>query len=225
MKIKNIGNINFDDENFVRPGFKNEEKSLNKYTPDNVWHLRSDRATTPTDFRQKVLSDIWEQDFIDKCEKVLEIGFGCGRNAQFFMNETKHIKFYGFDASPVGLKYFKAQQFSEDRYYVSLDIDEEILSQKYDLIFSTYVLQHIGFLDDIDFYDANRITQVLWPTLKNGGYWMCHEGNSGDNRWSPSVWLSNLNIVKYNFKLLYNEVCGLVGSAGGDHNLIVLRKS
>lgn len=222
MKLKNIGNIDFDNEAIERPTEKGS--TLNKYTPNNVWHLRSDIIATPVDFRQEVLNNLWGSNFIDRCEKVLEIGFGCGRNAQFFMNETQHVKYYGFDTSTVGLKYFLAQQFPEDRHYVSCDIDEEILSQKYDLIFSTYVLQHIGFSNNLEIYDSNRMTQILWALLKDGGYWMSHEGRTGDNGWNCDKWLND-NFKNINTNILFRYPYELKGSSSGmAHSLYIIKK-
>lgn len=221
MKLKNISPIDFDNESIIRPVVN---VTLNEHTPNNVWHLRCEFGT-PTDFRQKVLTDLWGEDFINKCEKVLEIGFGCGRNAQYFVDEPQ-VKYFGFDSSKVGLKYFKKQNFPENRFYASNDIDEIILSQKYDLIYSTYVFQHIGFYENQEVYDVNRITQVLYPLLKDGGCWMSHEGRTGDNKWSCEKWRYDNKDLFLGSKLLYDEPYELKGSVCGTaHNLTIFRKN
>lgn len=222
MKLKNIGKIDYEIGHRRRTG---ENNTINKHTPDNIWALRCP-FPTPTDFRQKLLTDIYGEEFIDKSKKVLEIGFGCGRNAQFFMNETNNIDYYGFDISAVGFKHFNAQGFPKDRYYISLDIDEKILSQKYDLIFSTFVFHHIGFNSDESVYDANRITQKLLPTLKNGGYWVSYEGRTGDNGWRCPPWYETCFSHNKQMELMYDKPAILLGSSiAAGHELYILRKN
>jgi len=226
MKLKNLGRIDYDNENYEPNRYGGDKCIMNKYTPDKVWTLRSPNPG-PTDFRQKILVDNYGDDFIDKVEKVLEIGCGCGRNAQFFINETEHIKYYGFDTSFVGLEYLKKQGFDEDRYYVSTDIDDVILSQKYDLIFNTYVFHHIGFVPEDnkkEYYDSISITKKLFPLLKVGGYWVSHEGFSGDNGWNNKRWFSesfNENSIELK-KLVPNA--GLEGGPDKHHDLYIIKK-
>jgi len=224
MKLRNVGWANFDNEDSGLRTHGGNECTLNKNTPNKIWSFRSPNPG-PTNFRQKILTEGYGEDFINNAKKVLEIGFGCGRNAQFFMNETDHIDYYGFDTSKVGLKYFLKQDFPKDRYYVSTDIDEEILSQRYDLIFHTYVFHHVGFLPDKKgVYDAKRITKTLFPLLKVGGYWLSHEGFSGDNGWSNPRWRKeSFNEDEIKIVKMVGD-CGLEGGPESNHVLYVIKK-
>ena len=83
------------------------------------------------------------------------------------------------------------------------------------------MLQHIGFSDKQEVYDANRISKVLWETLKNDGYWMSHECSHGDNGWEYKKWeINNVSSIK----LLYKEPYNLVGSASDAHTLYLFKK-
>jgi len=221
MKLQNIGHVDFENEKYDKRGER--DPLANKHTPNVIWYMRC-RYPTPTNFRQEILTKHYGDDFIDKSKKVLEIGFGCGRNAQFFINETEHIKYYGIDISEVGLKYFMKQDFPEERYYISLDVDDTILSQEYDLIFSTFTLQHIGFKKDKEVYDCVSLTKKLFPLLKLGGYWISYEGHGGDNGWTPKTWYCQ-SFNEDEVKLWFKQTCSLEGSSNRtDHELYIIEK-
>lgn len=94
-----------------------------------------------------------------------------GRNAQFFANK-KNIKYYSFDPSNTSLKYFNNLNLDKENFYVSNSIDDTIKEQKYDLIFSCYVLQHVGFLDkkENEQFDTKAIMNEIIPLLNERGY-------------------------------------------------------
>ncbi|MDO8659932.1 MAG: class I SAM-dependent methyltransferase [Candidatus Parcubacteria bacterium] len=199
--------------------------------PDENWifNLRHG-SRTPVDFRQDILVEVYG-DLIDRTEKVLEIGCGCGRNAQFFLNETDHIKYYGFDSSELSLKCFKKNSFwdftnKKDRFYVSNNIDEIIFGQKYDLIFSTYVLQHIGFSTDLSVWDAFYITKELWNNLNIGGYFMIYELCQGQNCWDPIRWKREIfeELYKEKARVVCHKDTNLKGCEDSPHSLIVVEK-
>jgi hypothetical protein len=224
--LKNIGPINFENEGICRVG-ETTDCNINKHIPDNVLILRNS-GNTPTDFKQSVITKYLGENYFDNVKKVLEIGTGWGRNAQWFMQNTPHIKYYGFDSSEVSLKYFRKQEFPQDRYYISSQIDKVILSQKYDFIFSTYTFQHIGFIlrnsnIDIAAHDSISIAQELFPTLKVGGIWMGHEAFAGDNAWSTRMWVdTSFELGK--ITLISVKPCILEGSNACAHQFYLIQK-
>jgi len=196
--------------------------------PNSVLNLRH-MHMTPTNFRQPLFTEHYGEKFVDSCKKVLEIGCGTGRNAQFWINETK-AKYFAFDTSPTSLKYFEKMGFPKRRYYTSLEMDEMIMKQKYDIIFSTYVLNHIGFSDsgghDPDAHDSVSITNKLWPTLKEGGYWLSYELHHGQNKWKPDVWYQRAFVEeKKSNELLRTAEDVIEGCEPVRHNLYIIRKT
>jgi len=195
---------------------------------ESVFFLRHG-TYTPIDFRQPLITRHYDN-LIDKAEKVLEVGCGTGRNAQYFLNQTNHIKYYGVDASPLSLKCFENNthwDFSDkkDRYYISNQIDETILSQEYDLIFSSYVLQHIGFASDNTKHDCLSITRVLVPHLKVGGYWLSYEtSSSGQMGWESNPWRTRTLEYMPNLKVCCVESCQLAGCGPPPHELNIFQK-
>jgi hypothetical protein len=176
---------------------------------------------------------------------VCEVGPGWGRNAPFWGNSkynTENIKFFGFDASPTSVAYFKNNsvfKFNPEKQYISNEIDETILSQKYDFIYSTVVLNHIGFYKNErneyhealgeDIHDSISIFQYLWPTLKVGGkilIWECIAG-SGQNDWDPQKWLAEafdqnkIKVLKNEFNILK---CVDGTDLNGRHQNIIIEK-
>ena len=49
--------------------------------------------------------------------------------------DMKNVHYYAFDASDTSIQYFNELGFDKERFYVSRQIDEVILSKKYDFIF------------------------------------------------------------------------------------------
>lgn len=154
---------------------------------DNANHVQDLRCLdrTPSNLLCEPLFNIYGNLF-DGPVKVLEIGCGCGRNANFFKDKPT-VEYFAFDTSATSLAYFRAEKFP-DRFYVAEYPDDIILAQQYDLIFSTFVLQHIGIFDGRDTLDAVRLSKLLMPTLVIGGYWLAFELHQGQNNWNPGVW-------------------------------------
>jgi cyclopropane fatty-acyl-phospholipid synthase-like methyltransferase len=209
MKLANVSGIDFE----AKVGsWASEQDEVIKF-------LRCPNPN-PLNFNQKLIKDIIG-DLLDKPNiKILEIGCGWGRNAQFF-KDMQNVNYFAFDTSPTSLELFRKQGFSEDRFYTSLDIDDTILSQEYDLIFSTYVLQHIGYPDSTAGMNANEILDKVCPTLKSDGCMFFHELWQGQNNWQPFRLIQHLNTKDFNASTL-----GSVKLDGGDgdaHDLICVR--
>jgi cyclopropane fatty-acyl-phospholipid synthase-like methyltransferase len=131
-----------------------------------------------------------------------------------------NVTYCGFDASPTSIEYFAKEQFPSDRFYASLEIDKTILSKKYDLIFSAYVLQHVGYPASGN--TANDLVAAVLPCLKDDGVMFFHELHQGQNSWSPQAFVAWLNTQG-----LIATDKGPVTLNGGDndaHNLIVACK-
>jgi len=212
MELRNVSGIDFDKD-------KHEEA---------VFALRH-TIKTPLNFRQKIIEEHCGN-LIDKAKNVLEIGCGCGRNAQFFSNKeynTEHIKYYGIDTSETSLKYFYNNSYyklSKDLYYTTKELDETILSIKYDLIFTCYTLQHIGINKDVGAYTSIELTEKLLKNLKTNGYWISYEHRIGQNRWNPKEWLEAcFHASEYEVK--YHDSVFLDGCDKPKHVLMIVKKN
>jgi tellurite methyltransferase len=79
----------------------------------------------------------------DRPLKLLDIGCGEGRNAVFFARNGYHVT--AFDASPKGVE--KTRQLAADAGVpvesFAADINQFHLSDRFDVLFSTGVLQHV----------------------------------------------------------------------------------
>lgn len=207
MKLENISGIDFEKEDYE--SFK------------RICHAYD----TPTNFRQKILTDYYG-DLIDKASNVLEIGCGWGRNAQFFRKEN-HINYFAFDASSAALKFFDLLKLPKNRFFVSQTINKKILEREYDLIYSTLVLQHIGFKTSNDQIDSEDIANMLLPSLKVGGFWVSYELNVGQNNWNPDLWLYKVFENNDKYRILNRCMSPLEGSDEDGkslHNLIIVQR-
>lgn len=243
MKLKNL-TANIDNNHFIDFDLKSDigkpPQAFNKDFEDAVHSIRHP-TFTPINFRQEKLLNFYG-DLIDRAKNVLEIGCGCGRNAQFFGNKkynTENIKYFGFDVSEVALNLFYKNKYwenSKSTHYVASEIDEKILSNKYDLIFSSYVFQHIGIGAPEGFYDSFSISNTLFPKLNENGYIVLFEQITGQNNWnlenylkfiinnSPSLEIEMVNPIEINFDYLENNLDILDGTDGCPLNLIILKK-
>lgn len=165
MKIKNVSGIDFENKS-------DEELYVKQLRCPNLLSI---------DFNKNLFVDAIPNFLKQDNVNFLEIGCGWGRNAQFF-KELTNVKYWGFDPSATSRKYFEAQNLPKDRFYIGAEIDEEILSNKYDVIFSSYVLQHIGWPDEKEF-TVTAILETLIPQLKDDGVMIFYELHSGQNGW------------------------------------------
>lgn len=182
MEIKNVSKIDFE------KNFNDEDFSKKLRHP----------SFEPTDFSQKIITDEI-QDLLEKDNvKILEIGCGWGRNAEYFRNKL-NVKYYGFDPSEASKDWFEKQNLPKERFYFSKEVDEEIMSHKYDFIFSTFVLQHVGWPPGKlnEKFNVDAIIKCLIPTLKDEGMMMFYELHKGQNDWSPSKLIKFL--LEHNF--------------------------
>lgn len=184
MKVENVSGIDF------------ERK------PDEEMYVKQLRCPVLTPFNfnhsqiKENLGDLLER---QSC-KVLEIGCGWGRNAQFF-KDKENVNYFGFDPSETSRRYFEKLGLPKERFYLSHEIDETILNKKYDLIYSVYVLQHIGWPTD-GRNTATSVIEALIPCLKKNSMMLFYELDSGQHGWSASGFMDvmkgkGFNVVRH----------------------------
>jgi len=249
MKLKNLTNNLDKNDPYEKSEFINFDLDSDKGIPyqtlykdfEDAIHSIRHPTFTPIDFKQKKLTKFYG-DLIDRSKNVLEIGCGCGRNAQFFGKEeynTKHIKYFGFDISKEALNLFYNNKYwknSKETHYTSQEIDHEILKNKYDLIFSSYVFQHIGIGAPEGIHDSLSITSTIFPKLNKNGYIILFEQITGQNNWNLESYLSfikqNENLLevelispeKIDYNFLQQNLETLEGTDLCPLNLVVLKK-
>lgn len=169
MKIENVSGIDFEKR-------ANEETYVKQLRCPIFEPFNFDFSTI-----KENLNGLLEKDNIN----VLEIGSGWGRNAQYF-RDKQNVKYFGFDPSETSRAYFDKLNLPKERFYLSHEIDNTILEQKYDLIYSVYVLQHIGWPTD-GRNTATSIIETLIPTLKENSFMLFYELHQR-TKWLVNKW-------------------------------------
>ena len=131
---------------------------------------------------------------IKKARSVLEIGCGSGRNLPYIMENCPYAKYYGVEPNQSMLRWFwelNDRRF-QDRAYVTYEFDEVLLSQKFDLVITTFVLQHIGYRPVPPAMNVGDITQVVLRLMKEHAIWFSFEYDA-EERWIGR-WMSENKI-------------------------------
>ena len=128
-------------------------------------------------------------------KNVIEIGCGMGRNVQWWMENTK-ANYYGVDPnkSLTDLvlrndtnfnKVFKDEWLS--RVHIANSFDDAVKAQKFDVVVSTFVFQHIGYRT-INEMNISDITKEIKKQTKEGTVWFLYE-HEWEEKWL-SRWLN-----------------------------------
>lgn len=125
--------------------------------------LSDDDNTYPFAGYKEILNQIYNEVLSIEAKKVLDIGFGTGTlTSQLY---EKGIEIYGQDFSKEMFDIAKGKMPKAKLYFkdFSHGLDEELLTNKYDAIISTYSLHHLRDEDKINFIKS------LLPLLNDGG--------------------------------------------------------
>jgi SAM-dependent methyltransferase len=86
---------------------------------------------------------------------VLDVGCGAGDNIALLTGDRELDRFVGIDVSPKALE--RARRAYPAGDYVALDIERERLDQRFDLVFSSLLLEHLSD-DDIALRNLRAMT-------------------------------------------------------------------
>ena len=125
--------------------------------------LSDDDNSYPFAGYKEILNQIFNEVLSIEAKKVLDIGFGTGTLTSRLYE--KGIEIYGQDFSKEMFDIAKEKMPKANLYFkdFSNGLDEELLTNKYDVIIATYSLHHLGDEDKSDFIKS------LLPLLNDGG--------------------------------------------------------
>ncbi|HPM21224.1 MAG TPA: class I SAM-dependent methyltransferase [Thermotogota bacterium] len=158
-----ITNINYNNEN---------EAAGNTYTT-------RDGILEPTPL---IFNDNPFNKNIKSAKNIFEIGFGVGRNVKWIMENTT-ANYYGVEPNEFMFNSF--WKFNDEQYKDRINIfkDFSLLSNiKFDVVVSTFVLQHIGYMPPNDIMNVYDIATEIKKFTKRGTVWILLEHDS-ENDW------------------------------------------
>ena len=166
-------------------------------------------------------------------KNILEIGCGIGRNLSILMENT-NAHYWGLDPNKKMVKYFWEIQDPKwkDRVTICNDFNEFPADLKFDVVISTFVMQHIGFRPPADQMNVLDISKMVMNFTQNGTIWFVFE-HEREEQWQQK-WLDELEIIpEYYFKPGGNPFGGgTIASPefenmthrGNDNNIIIFKE-
>jgi SAM-dependent methyltransferase len=156
-------------------------------------------------------------DRVKNAKNVLDLGCGYGRNAQYIMENTE-ANYVGLDPNLDMLKFFwdfNDKQY-ENRIELTNDIfDKKVTTKKFDIVISTFVLQHICYHPHNDVMNVDDITQNILPYTSKNTLWFLIEHDTEQTGWLDK-WLVN-NKFKTELRLPTSVVYKFI-----DHEFLIL---
>jgi SAM-dependent methyltransferase len=181
-------------------------------------YLTKEGGFPPTPFDH---SDNPYRNDLPHIKNVLEIGCGVGRNLPFFMENTK-ARYFGVDPNPSMIKHFWGMQDPvwKPRTYLTQEFDDTIKATKFDMVVSTFVLQHFTLRPPPHIMNANDITKEIMKYTTEDCLWFMLEHDHEDKGWQgqwfiahnidPDVYIEAWDPPSMNHR--------------GPHNLIIFRE-
>ena len=136
-----------------------------------------------------------------EANQILEIGCGVGRNLPWIMDNTK-AQYHGLDPNPVMLESFwkvtDTKYNDPNRVFLYDDINLLPPGMMFDVVFSVFVFQHLGYRSAPDVMNVTDITQRVMEHTRSGTVWILYEHQNEEpwiDRWikengvTPNVWM------------------------------------
>jgi len=151
---------------------------------------------------------------------ILELGCGVGRNISWIMDNTSAI-YVGLDPNNTMTQYIwdvqKAQGYDiekwKNRVIICNSFEDIPNNIKFDYVFSTFVMQHLGYRHNKDdIMNLDEITQNIRSFCHDNTVWFSIEHDSEED-WIP-VWKRNNEI---NFNVYIRGYKGLPELTDRDH--------
>jgi SAM-dependent methyltransferase len=155
-------------------------------------------------------------------QNALEIGCGIGRNLPFFMEKTG-ANFFGIDPNPSMIdNFWKVQDYAKwgDRVHISTSFDEVVQATKFDMVVSTFVLQHFTHRPPPDVMNSSDVTREIMKHTIDGCLWFMLEHMHEDDGWLFR-WMAEFDVDP---EVYIDAWQGPDMTDRGPHNLLIFRE-
>ena len=164
-------------------------------------------------------------DDVKKAKVIFEIGFGVGRNLKWIMENTD-ADFYGVEPNKTMLEHFWTINDTKykNRVHLFENFDDIPKDVKFDVVLSTYVFQHIGYMPPTDVQNISDITNSIMEYTEKDTVWLLIE-HDGEDDWIQR-WFDTHDIKPQVYKRSYTEQekwthrDSTVGNGQGHHLII-----
>jgi SAM-dependent methyltransferase len=164
-----------------------------------------------------------------KARTVLDVGCGIGRNLPWIMENTE-ADYFGLDPNTTMLHYFHQVQGNDwyDRIFLYADLTKLPQGVVFDVVLSTFTLQHIHYDVKPDQMDASDIGLEIKKHTKPGTIWFLLEHEWEQPGWQKQ-WLTDMEFMPdvkiINWNDPATKVCPFPElSHRGTHNLIIIKE-
>jgi len=130
---------------------------------------------------------------VKNASKIFEIGFGVGRNVKWIMENT-NADYYGVEPNPSMFDSF--WNFNNKIYSERIHLYrsfEEMPKVNFDVVISTFVFQHIGYMPDGDTMNVSDITKLIRNNTSINTVWILLEHDSEDSWIDIWCWDNNIS--------------------------------
>lgn len=161
-------------------------------------------------------------------KRVFEIGSGVGRNIPWVMENTK-AAYWGVEPNDTMRKYI--WEFNDNKYLPRAYVTDKFTNlpdMTFDVVLSTFVFQHIGYMPSDEIYNVSDITNEIRKFTHKGTIWILLEHDSEDktwiNRWfkeqsiTPDVYIRGFKGIP---ELTARDKC----APNGGHHLIIWKET
>ena len=161
-------------------------------------------------------------DEILAAKNILDFGCGVGRNLPWIAENTNAM-YYGLDPNPVMLEEF--WNVTDQKYgnmaFLLKSFEEIPKSMVFDVVVSTYVMQHLGYRPPKGTMDVTDLTQEIMKHTRKGTIWFLLE-HEKEEIWFDR-WFTENNIEPDFFELNWSRMEELT-HRGTDAHLVIFKE-
>jgi len=196
---------------------------VDSYDAKNLTYTNKNHelVTTPLIFKSNPYSDK-----IKDLNNIFEIGCGVGRNIDWILKNTS-ATFISVEPNPSmisALYELFPEYINNSRVKIYSDFSQLDKEIKFDMVLSTFVLQHIGYMPPDDIYNVEDIVREISDYCKEETIWLMIEHDSED-KWIERL-LNNCNIKPDVFIRGFKEIEELTHrdyTTNDGHHLIIFK--
>ena len=156
-------------------------------------------------------------------KSILDFGCGVGRNLPWIADNTE-ARYFGVDPNPVMLESFweVSDTKYEDRVWLAPALDDIPEDTVFDVVVSTFVMQHLGYRSPEGVMNVTDMTQEIMKHTREGTIWFLLEHDREESGWVQR-WFDENDIEPDVFIVNYIGQPDLL-HRGSDAHLIIWRQ-